>query len=110
MLRLSASYWLRPVSILCPTLHAYMQADPIPDPVWAMVRFPVFACDVLRNKPGAFKMEAAVLARGASADEKMWMRLAAIPPSIEEVGVGQVGVDVAYQLLAFRSTDSVFFS
>lgn len=88
-----------------------MQADPIPDPVWAMVRFPVFARDVLLYKPGALGMEAAVLARGPSADEEMRMRLAAIPPSIKEIGVGQVeGVDVAHQLLAFRCWDGVFFS
>ena len=37
------------------------------------------------------------------------MRLAAIPPSIKEIGVGQVeGIDVAHQLLAFRSRDGVF--
>lgn len=92
-----------PIPILCPTLQAYMQADPIPYPVWAMVRFPVFARDVLLHKPGALGMKAAVLACGASADEEMRMRLAAIPPSIKEIGVGQVeGVNVAHQLLTFR--------
>jgi hypothetical protein len=88
-----------------------MQAHLVPDPVWAMIRFPVFARDVLLYKPGAFRMEATVLARCASADEEVWMRLAAIPPSIKEIGVGQVeGIDVAHQLLAFRSRDGVFLS
>jgi hypothetical protein len=81
---------------LCPTLQAYKQADPhpIPDPEWPMVRFrcPVFTRDMPLNKPGAVRMEAAELARGACADEKkMWKRLSGIPPSIEEgVGVGQI--------------------
>jgi hypothetical protein len=43
----------------------------------------VFARDVLLHKPGAFEVEAAVFARGAFTDEKMLMRLAAIPPSAE---------------------------
>lgn len=88
-----------------------MQAHPVADLVWAMVRFPVFARDVLLYKPEAFGIKAIVLARCASADEEMWMRLAAIPPSIKEIGVRQVeGIDVAHQLLAFRSRDGVFLS
>jgi hypothetical protein len=76
-----------------------------------MIRFPVFTRDVLLYKPGAFRMEVTVLARCTSADEEVWMRLATIPPSIKEIGVGQVeGIDVAHQLLALRSRDSVFFS
>jgi hypothetical protein len=38
------------------------------------------------------------------------MRLAAIPPSAEEVRVGQAeGINIAHQLFAFRSWDGVFF-
>lgn len=41
----------------------------------------------------------------------MRIRLAAIAPSIKEIGVRQVeGIDIAHQLLAFRCLDSVFFS
>jgi hypothetical protein len=42
--------------------------------------------------------------------KKMLMKLAAIPPSDEEVRVRQAeGVNIAHQLSAFRSWDGVFF-
>jgi hypothetical protein len=63
---------------------------------------------MLLYKPGALRKEAAVFARGAFTDEKMLMRLAAIPPSAEYVRVGQAeGVNIARQLFAFRSWDGV---
>jgi hypothetical protein len=66
---------------------------------------------MLLHDPGALGMKGTVFARGASADKKMWMRLTAIAPSTEEVGVRQVeGVNIAYQLLAVRGWDGVFFS
>lgn len=43
----------------------------------------MLARDVLLYKPGGPRMEAAVLAHGTSADKEMWMRLAAVRPSIE---------------------------
>ena len=80
---------IRACSILCPALHAHVQADAIANPVWAVVRFPVLARDVLLHKPGTFGVEATVFARGASTDQKMLMRLTTIPLSAEEVRVGQ---------------------
>jgi hypothetical protein len=84
------------ISILCPTLHAYIPTNAIPVPVWTVVRFPVIARDMLLHEPGALEMKGTVFARGASADKKMWMRLTAIAPSTEEIGVRQVeGVNIA---------------
>lgn len=57
----------------------------------------MFVRDVPLYQPGAFRVEATVFTCGTSADKKMWMRLAAILPSTEEDGVGQVeGVDTAH--------------
>jgi hypothetical protein len=99
------------IFILCPTLHAYVQANAILDPTWTVVMFPVIARDMLLHEPGALRMESTVFARGASADKKMWMRLTTIAPSTDEVGVRQVeGVNIAYQLLAVRGWDGVLFS
>jgi hypothetical protein len=79
--------------------------------MWTVVRFPVIVRDMLLHEPAALRMEGTVSARGASAEKKMRMRLAAIAPSTEEVRVRQVeGVNIAYQLLAVRGWDGVIFS
>jgi hypothetical protein len=48
-------------AILCPALHAHLQDNPIPNPLWAVVRCPVLVRDVLLHKPGAFEVRAALL-------------------------------------------------